>query len=354
VPIAGLSTPNHTNTFPYNENYFLSVERKFGMNTLLSLGYAGSQAHHLIVIYSANPGDPNLCLELSSPTSVAPGTPTCGPFSEDTQFIRANGQVVNGTRGPFGSNFSNDDFESSSGNSNYNSFQASLRHSGRPVDFSLGYTYSKSIDNASSIGDPINPYNFGLTRALSAWDLKHNFVATFQFPLPFGTLFHGKNSFTNGWMLTGIQRFSTGFPVTMAADGDNSLTGSVPNGVNNKSLDLPDQAPGSLNLNSNPRNGLEYFNTSLFSDNALGTPRTASRRSFYGPGMVSSDLALLRSFRFGESKALEFRWETFNTFNHAQFFGPAAVNGNIDSDLFGKVVKAAPPRLMQFALKLNF
>jgi len=119
-------------------------------------------------------------------------------------------------------------------------------------------------------------------------------------------------------------------------------------------LDLPDQVAGPLNLNSNPRNGLEYFNTSLYTENALGTPGNTGRRSFYGPGMVNSDLALLRKFRLSESRSLEFRWETFNTFNHAQFFGPAAVNGNIDSDLFGKVVKAAPPRLMQFAFKLNF
>jgi hypothetical protein len=229
-----------------------------------------------------------------------------------------------------------------------------LAHDGRRINYSLSYTYSKSIDNASSIADPVNPYNYAQTRALSAFDLKHNFVGTFQFPLPFGTLFGGKNSLTDGWMLTGIQRFSTGFPVTMSADGDNSLIGSIPNGVNNKSLDLPDQVAGPLNLNSNPRNGLEYFNTSLYSENALGTPGNANRRYFYGPGMMNSDLALLRRFRLSESKSLEFRWETFNTFNHAQFFGPAAVNGDIDSNLFGQVVKAAPPRLMQFALKLSF
>jgi hypothetical protein len=354
VPIAGLSTPNNTNTYPYNENYFLSIQRKFGMNTLFTIGYAGSQAHHLLVVHSANPGDPALCLSLSQPTDVAPGTPTCGPFSEDTQFIRANGQIVNGTRGPLGSAFSNDTYQSSIGNSNFNSLQTSLAHEGRRINYSLSYTYSKSIDTSSSIADPVNPYHFEQTRALSAFDLKHNFVATFQFPLPFGTLFGGKNSLTSGWMLTGIQRFSTGFPVTMSADGDNSLIGSIPNGVNNKSLDLPDQIPGPLNLNSNPRNGLEYFNTSLFSENALGTPGNANRRYFYGPGMVNSDLALLRRFHLSESKVLEFRWETFNTFNHAQFFGPAAVNGDIDSNLFGQVVKAAPPRLMQFALKLSF
>jgi hypothetical protein len=70
--------------------------------------------------------------------------------------------------------------------------------------------------------------------------------------------------------------------------------------------------------------------------------------------MLNFDLALLRSFRFSESKALQFRLETFNTFNHAQFFGPVAVNGDISSNLFGQVVNAASPRLMQVALKFTF
>ena len=130
--------------------------------------------------------------------------------------------------------------------------------------------------------------------------------------------------------------------------------GSIPNGVNLHSLDLPDYNGAPLDLNGNPRNGLPYFNVSAFSLNALGTPGNASRRSFYGPGMFNSDIALLRNFKFSESKSLQFRLETFNTFNHAQFFGPAAVNGDISSPLFGQVVKAAPPRLMQVALKFTF
>ncbi len=69
---------------------------------------------------------------------------------------------------------------------------------------------------------------------------------------------------------------------------------------------------------------------------------------------VNFDLALLRAFRISESKSLQFRLETFNTFNHAQFFGPVAVNGDVDSDLFGQVIKAAPPRLVQVALKFSF
>jgi len=140
----------------------------------------------------------------------------------------------------------------------------------------------------------------------------------------------------------------------MHSDEDNSLMGSIPNGVNNHSLDLPDYNGLPLDLNGNPRNGLPYFNVSAFSENALGTPGNASRRSFYGPGELNFDLALLKTFRFREGKSLQFRMESFNTFNHTNFFGPAAVNGDIDSTLFGQVVNAAPPRLMQVALKFTF
>ncbi len=124
--------------------------------------------------------------------------------------------------------------------------------------------------------------------------------------------------------------------------------------MNNHSTDLPDYYGAPLNLNGNPRNGLPYFNVSAFGDNALGTPGNAGRRSFYGPGALNFDLALLKTMRLAESKLLQFRLETFNTLNHAQFFGPAAVDGGVDTKLFGQVVNAAPPRLVQAALKFTF
>jgi Carboxypeptidase regulatory-like domain len=354
IPQAGMTAPPPWNTYPYNENYFLSIERQFGGGTVLSFSYVGSQAHHLLVVYSANPGNPALCLALSRPTAVAPGSPTCGPFGEDTTYITATGQTIQGTRSGLGPDYSNDDYDATIGNSNYNSFEATLRRSSKSLSFLISYTFSKSIDQASSISDPVNPFNFGATRALSAFDLTHNFVASFQYELPFQRFFGHAKGATAGWELSGIMRASTGFPVTLRADGDNSLMGSIPNGVNNHSLDLPDYNGAPIHLNGNPRNALPYFNTSAYSDNALGTPGNASRRSFYGPGMLNFDLALLKSFPLGESRALQFRIEAFNAFNHAQFFGPAAVNGDVDSALFGQVVRAAPPRLMQAALKFVF
>jgi len=354
LPLAGMTAPYGRNTYPYNENYFLSIERQLSTNSVLSVSYVGSQAHHLLLVFSANPGNPALCLALSNPAAVAPGTPTCGPYAESATFTTASGQVIHGTRAPLGPNFANDDYQGSFGNSSYNALEASLRHSGHGLDVMLAYTYSKSLDESSSISDPVNPFNYRLMRALSAWDMRHNFVATYQYQLPFDRISRRAKAATHGWTISGITRVSTGFPVDISSDGDNSLMGSLPNGVNNHSIDLPDFTPGPLNLNHNPRNGLPYFNTSLFAPNALGTPGTASRRSFYGPGMLNFDLALLRSFAFTESKVLQFRLETFNTFNHAQFFGPVAVDGDINSRTFGQVVRAAPPRLVQLALKFTF
>ena len=136
--------------------------------------------------------------------------------------------------------------------------------------------------------------------------------------------------------------------------GDNSLEGSIPNGVNNHSLDLPDYTGAPLNLNQNPRNGQSYVNPAAFVENSLGTPGSAGRRSFHGPGSLNFDLALLRNFSFGEHRSLLFRLETFNTFNHTQFFGPAAINGDLGTSTFGYVVNAASPRLVQVALKYSF
>jgi hypothetical protein len=218
----------------------------------------------------------------------------------------------------------------------------------------LAYTFSKSIDVASSISDIVDPFNYQKTRALSAWDMTHNLVATYRYQLPLDRLSHRAKALTRNWMISGITRASTGFPVTLAEHGDNSLQGSIPNGVNNHSMDLPDYNGGSLNINADPRNGLPYFNPSAFASNALGTPGSASRRGFHGPGSFNFDLALLRSFSLSEKTALQFRFETFNSFNHAQFFGPAAVNGDFGTGTFGQVVQAAPPRLVQLALKFTF
>jgi hypothetical protein len=352
-PISGMPAYSTSNRTPYTEEYMLSLERKFGSDTLLSASYVGTQAHRLLVLVEANPGNPALCLSLSQPGDVAPGTPTCGPFGEGNVYTTASGRVIQGTRGPLGSNFGSDTDESTIGNSSYNALQVGIRHRSGRLEFFAGYTFSKSLDQSSNLGEEVNPVNPALSKALSAFDVAHNFVVSYSYQLPVDQIFKS-NRWTQGWSLSGITHFSTGFPVTLYNYGDNSLLGTSPNGVNNYGVDEPEYTPGPLELNNNPRNGNSYFNTALFSLQPLGTPGNAKRRFFFGPGVNNFDMALLKNLPVTESKGFEFRLEAFNVFNHAEFYGPASVDGNINSSSFGKVISAAPPRLMQAAVKFNF
>jgi hypothetical protein len=148
---------------------------------------------------------------------------------------------------------------------------------------------------------------------------------------------------------------ASGFPVTVVNNGDNSLIGTNPNGINNASIDEPDYLGGSLHLQSDPKkHGDNYFDTGELTENAIGTAGTAKRRFFYGPGAVNFDTAVAKKLALTESTSLLFRVEAFNVFNHTQFNGPSAVDGNIGSSTFGQVIAAAPPRILQGALKFNF
>ncbi len=359
-PISGLPAYPTTDRIPYTEEYMFSLERQLSSNTVLSASYVGTQGHRLLALVEANPGNPALCLFLSNPANLAPETSPqppqtpCGPFLEGTIYKTVSGQKIYGTRGPLGFNFGSVTNQITVGNSNYNALEVTLRHTSGHLQILGGYTYSKSLDQASNLGEEINPINPALSRALSAFDVKQNFVVSYNYQLPLERLSGRSNRWTQGWALSGITRYSTGFPVTLYNYGDNSLLGTEPNGVNNYGVDEPQYTPGALDLNHNPRNGQSYFNTSLFSLQPLGEPGNARRRFFYGPGIDNYDMALLKSVSFTESKSLQLRFEGFNVFNHAQFYGPASVNGNINSSSFGAVVSAAAPRLMQAAVKFIF
>jgi len=80
----------------------------------------------------------------------------------------------------------------------------------------------------------------------------------------------------------------------------------------------------------------------------------SGRRFYSGPGINNFDLTLQKDLKLTESKSLEFRVDAFNAFNHAQFYGPQAVDGNINDSTFGHVVSAAPPRLLQIVSKIIF
>jgi hypothetical protein len=353
LPVTGVPSSFYRNVSPYSESYTLSVERELAPNTVLSLGYVGSQAHHLLVLTPANPGNPSLCLSMSQSSEVMPGTATCGPFSEGGIFTRPNGETVQ-VRGPFSAQFDAVTYQKTIGNSAYNALEINLRHESKLLEITAGYTYSKSLDDSSSLAEEVNPSGPGLTRALSAFDMRHNFVVNYTYNLPMVCVFRRGKLWTEGWTLSGVTRFGTGLPVTLYNNNDTSLLGTMPNGINNNGLDTPEVAPGNLEINTSPRGGMPAFNTALFSLPALGQLGNTRRRYFYGPGIENFDTALQKNVKLTEAKSLEFRVEVFNTFNHPQFFGPAAVNGDISSASFGQIVNAAPPRLAQLAARFVF
>jgi hypothetical protein len=356
TPINGAGSVYPYNKSPYTMAANLTIERQLSANTLLSVGYIGSLSRHLLAVHSVSPGNPALCLSLSQPQDVAPGSPICGPFGENLVYTRANGTIVDGTRSPYPNTIGTDAVYQNMGNANYNSLQATLKRTAGRLTLLGSYTYGKSIDWASSIQEQVNPFDFRKEYAPSAFDMKHNFVFSYNYELPIEKLFRRSNRFTEGWAISGITRFASGLPVTFQSFGDNALVNVQNNGVNSVSLDLPDYNPnlGPLEINHNPRNNPYAFNTALFTPNALGTFGTADRRIFYGPGIDNYDMALRKITRIKESSSLEFRFETFNTFNHAQFDGANSVDGNIDDATFGRILKSQPGRVAQAALKLNF
>ena len=351
----------YRNDVPYAEDYMLSVQRQITPSILLTMSYVGNQGHHILALLPTNVGNPALCLALSQQSEVAPGSSTCGPYGEDGVYTSASGQVYQGTRNVgLGSNpvlygeYGAVTAQRTIANSNYNALQTNLRYAGKRTTFLFAYTYAKSIDQASNIGEQLNPFDPALTRAISSWDMRHNFVATYKYTVPFDRLFNHSNRLTQGWEISGTTRFSTGFPVTLYDDSDNSLLGTLGNGVNNELLDTPEFTPGPLQINTNPRNGRPEFNTSLFHPEALGQLGNSPRRFFYGPGINNFDMQVTKNVRLTETKSLDIRVEAFNVFNHAQFYGSAAVDGEVNDPSFGQVESAADPRLVQLAMKLYF
>jgi len=358
----------HDNRLPYAEDYNFSLERQFGSATLLSVSYVGTQSHRLLGTVEANPSNPALCMSLIS-AGCGPNAEDAGPFQTPTGPVYTvrgpYNSAVNGLNGPTEA-FASDGYMATMANSNYNALEVTLRRTLGRAEFLLGYTYSKSLDNASGNGlgqgDNINPINPSITKALSAFNVAQNFVVSYSYRLPFDKL-AGPKRLTNGWAINGITRFASGFPVYVLETDDHSMLGTGGTGQGND-IDEPNRALGSLNF-KNPRTEVlpssgqpgqnPYFNTGLFSLEPVGQLGNSSRRFFGGPGWNNFDLSLTKEVHLTESMRMEIRAEFFNAWNHAQFGGPQGqINGN---PTFGYVTNAngnGPTRVGQIAAKFFF
>ena len=334
------------NRLPYAEHFNFSIQRELSRNTVLTLAYVGTEGHRLISQYDANPGNAALCLQLIAEKA----TPTCGPGLEQQTFTLPNGTQVLGTRTALGPNFGyGNSYTANISNSNYNSLQVSVERKAGDITFLAAYTYAKSIDNASGFNDWVNFTDFGLSRALSSFDLRHNFVVSYNWSVPLGRAFSSApRRLVNGWSLVGITRATTGFPISLSEGGlDISLVGSAPIDVPN--VTGPVQTQNAHNPGPNGAN--TYFLPGAFSAQTLGTFGDANRRFFSGPGIFNTDFALEKTTNVTERTFVLFRAEFFNMFNHTQFNNPS---GNFSSSNFGVVTSARAPRIGQLSLKFVF
>ncbi|HEY2461699.1 MAG TPA: carboxypeptidase regulatory-like domain-containing protein [Candidatus Acidoferrum sp.] len=355
----------------YVEQFNLMVQKQFGQN-VVSVGYVGQLGRHLPqVVNDVNVPDPLTTPHTAANTAgfAAPNcvTPTAGC---DLRFtVRPTATLLPGLGG-VGEYFSE-------GTSSYNSLQASFqRHYANGLTFAANYTYSHAIDDASDLSlegqegfgnaDPFNLKRF--ETGSSDLDLRHRFVATTTYELPFGKHFEGaKKIALAGWQVNGILVLNSGMPFSIT-DNFTGFGNSVFNGIGGGPT-RPDQI-ANPHL-SNPSND-EFFNRNAFQIPTLGLIGTAGRTSLYGPAYHYFTFSLFKDFTLRENLKLQFRTEIFNLTNTPSFFIPNNQNDHATTNetptaaqiaagtvctCFGQVVVTNPnytPREIQFALKLLF
>jgi|CZKK01.1.fsa_nt_gi hypothetical protein len=249
--------------------------------------------------------------------------------------------------------------------SNYNALQVAVRRSAGGLELNFAYTYSHSIDDSSDRydGSFTNTYDPAANRASSNFDERHvlNFGYVWDIPLfksP-GIL----HSVLGGWQYSGISMFSTGSPFSVIFNTDNAGVG---NGVGSASY---------ADIVGNPRAGVVqtpqvgfgrvFYNAAAYATPTALTFGDSGRNNLRNPDFINFDMALFKRFAIKESKAIEFRAEAFNVFNHTEWdpiAGQAGAGANISgagTNIFaatgflyaGGVHEA---RIMQFALKFIF
>ena len=379
----------------YANNYNFTLQRQFRSDLLLQVAYVGSQGHRLLATHDLNYGQAQTCLDLNQLSGIR-NDPSlaCGPFESDAAYTIPARAIPAGftlhlpygssasVTGPnskpitlvglrpyssplcnpltgagcppdgvpvFGSIFSED----SIGNSNYNSLQVSLeKRALAGLEFQVSYTYGKSIDDASSFENLLNPLDYSLSRSLSLFDARQRLVIAWRWELPRLRNARWARRLANGWILSGVTAFQSGFPIPITSSDDLELMSS---GFFNYPGE-PDLLKPVQTLN--PRNPLNLaFGPSSFAQPQMGQIGSSPRTVCCGPGMNNTDLSLMKTLTLSDRFAMNFRAEFFNLLNHAQF---TKVDGNIsDGDpasggTFGKVLRARDPRLLQFAWKLVF
>jgi hypothetical protein len=399
----------------YSAQYNFTIQRELAADLKLEIGYVGTQGHRLLATHDVNYSNPQTCVDIANIAAANPANVTdgfgdltsCSQFGEDASFVITPGTTLpnslhlpyaqnnsvipagttvgpngialiglrpysspqcNPTTGwdPSGQVFTNGCpadgvpvyssifAQDTIANSAYNSLQVSLeKRFAHGLQFTAAYTFSKSIDEASSFEGILNPLPGANNRSLSLFDAKHRFVISYFWQLPARKFNGAAGKLLDDWAVSAITTYQTGFPIRITSESDNEL-------MNSFDFELPGEpnqvAP--FKWQRPQSNGNYYFNTpasqtSIFSEAGIfGSVGSAPRTICCGPGISETDFAVVKLIPINERMHMEFRAETFNVFNHTQFYNPDG--DSTDGSQFGQVTQVKDPRLMQFALKFYF
>ncbi len=232
----------------------------------------------------------------------------------------------------------------STGNSSYNALWLTAnKRFGRGFQFNASYTFSKSIDYNSLNSQGVvvqDSYNLRGSRGLSDFDARHRIVFSGLYELPFRG-----NRLVEGWQLSSIVQSQSGNPVNIVVNN------AAFTGINNT---VRPDVTGPVEILGTPN---RWFDTSPFVVPA-GRFGNLGRNVVIGPGFNNTDFSVIKRTKLTESQLIEFRWEVFDVFNHANFGQPGRVVGTAN---FGQITNtrfatgdSGSSRQMQFALKYKF
>jgi hypothetical protein len=246
-------------------------------------------------------------------------------------------------------NFQGIDEAATSGNSTYHSLQLSAtRRFSKGFYILSNYTWSKALDYESldrNASLPQNPNNLRLEHGPADFDRRHSFVTSFIYHLPSPWQQGLAGKLTQGWSTNGIFRAISGSPLTIAPGTDRALQGGGNQRVN--VIGNPVLATDRSFDDQRAR----YFDTAAFATPALGTFGNEGRNAIFGPGQFNLDLSFFKTTSITERVRMEFRWEMFNSLNHANLANP---NTTFNSSAFGRIDSVTGPRIMQLGLKAIF
>jgi hypothetical protein len=318
---------------PYTMQFSFAVQRRLPGEWLLDVGYSGSRGMRLPVYRNGN----QVPLEsLSDPEREAIGdairdgrdtTPLLQPLRPYPEFDNVT-------------------LSENIASSVYHSGYARIsRRLSQGLQFDASYTFSKSIDNASDFnsGDAservLNAFDLARQRAVSSFDVPHRFTGSVQYdiPAPRGASPVTRTLF-GGWSTNALVTLQSGQPFTPflpALDPFRNEAFNRPNVIGDPSRNVPE--------------GLA-FNPAAFVMPAAGEFGNAGRNIVRGDSYKSVDWSLFRTFRFDDRRSLQFRFEAMNALNMVNFQGPVV---NLATTP-GAFIAAAPPRVLQLGLKLQF